>query len=234
MGALTVADLVPGDAEPRIKDLVLAERLGFERLRDIRKLIARHMGELLRYGAISRHHGAKSGRGRPETGFLLNEAQTLLVCMLSETERAADVREEVIKVYMAWRLGRQPEQQILQRIAAKSRPARYRDPMAPVDERRAILLRMKDFGPDRDSDEMVRALVHLLPPGASGTKLRFPPWFHDKPVLAAVCRTHRQGTLDQVRAQLREEFAERAPSRGSLGRFWLRLDGLFGTARRLH
>ncbi|MDF1778776.1 MAG: DNA-binding domain-containing protein [Rhizobiaceae bacterium] len=103
--ALTVSDLTVVSAEPRVRDLDLAERLGFERPRKIRELIRRNMNELLRYGGISPYRGAKIGRGRPEQGFLLNEAQALLICVYSDTERAADVREQVISVYLAWRRG---------------------------------------------------------------------------------------------------------------------------------
>lgn len=107
--ALTIADLVPAPVEPRVRDLDLARRLGFEHEHDIRKLIRRNMAELIRYGEVSSHHGKKppkgSRGGRPEEGFLLNEAQALLICMFSRTERAEEVRTQVIKVYLAWRRG---------------------------------------------------------------------------------------------------------------------------------
>jgi hypothetical protein len=40
--------------------------------------------------------------------------------------------------------------------------------------------------------------------------------------------------IDDVLDLLRANFGYRAPSRSSLHRFWLRLDGLFGTGRKLH
>jgi len=48
---------------------------------------------------------AKSTGGRPGTAYHLNEEQALLICMLSRTERAKQVRAEVIRVFAAWRRG---------------------------------------------------------------------------------------------------------------------------------
>lgn len=93
--------------EPRIQDWKLALALGFDRPRDIRKIIERHQAELDRYGRL-RHRGATSHEGsgaRPVQEYWLNEAQALLICIRSDAPRAADVRHEIITVYQAWRRG---------------------------------------------------------------------------------------------------------------------------------
>lgn len=93
--------------EPRLYDLRLAERLGFERPRDIRKMIERNRAELEGYGEICATVAQNTdprGRGRPGTEYYLNEGQSLLLCMFSRTEKAAEVRKEVIEVYMAYRI----------------------------------------------------------------------------------------------------------------------------------
>ena len=109
---LTLADLHldPAAGEPRVRDIDLAEMLGFERPRNIRNLIRRHMPELLRYGGISLQLEAKppGQPGRPEEFYELNEQQALLVCMFARTERAEEVREHIIRVYTAWRRGQAP------------------------------------------------------------------------------------------------------------------------------
>jgi hypothetical protein len=51
-------------------------------------------------------HTSPSG-GRPSTEYLLNEGQSLLICALSETPRAADARETLIKSFMQVRRGGQ-------------------------------------------------------------------------------------------------------------------------------
>lgn len=109
--ALSVADLNTDiNHEPRILDLRLAERLGYERPRDLRGIIKKHRAELRRYGILvcgdipQTNIRIRKG-GRAPTEFWLNEPQTLLLCMFSRTEAAADVRQEVIEVYMAYRLG---------------------------------------------------------------------------------------------------------------------------------
>lgn len=121
-------DLKLLDTEPRVHDLRLAEALGFERPRSIRDLIKRNHDELSKYGevfatvaktshseggglphagALLPHGAAKSSRerGRPGTEFWLNEPQSVLVCMLSRTDKAAEVRAEIIEVFLAWRRG---------------------------------------------------------------------------------------------------------------------------------
>ncbi len=109
---LSLSDLdTANDDDPRILDLRIAERLGFDRPRDIRKLVERNRAELEAYGefcATVAQNSDSQGRGRPGTDYWLNEPQVLLVCMLSRTPAAAAVRREVIRVFMAWRWGQLP------------------------------------------------------------------------------------------------------------------------------
>jgi hypothetical protein len=162
--------------------------------------------------------------------------------MFSETSKAADVREQLIRVFMAYRAGelqRAPQPARMKRLAPQvpitdSRHPDFRDPLKVVDQRRAMLERFHSFESKRADEQMMRTLQHLLAPSGNGGVLRFPQFFRDKEVLAAVVRTHRSAPLDEVRELLRHNFGYRAPSRSALGRFWLRLDGLFGTGRRLH
>lgn len=103
---LTINDLCVISNEPRILDLRIAERLGMADVHDIRRTIEANRPELERYGEISGRRPEIRGRGRrPSTEFLLNEPQTLLICMFSRTEKAAEVRQEVIQIYMAFRNG---------------------------------------------------------------------------------------------------------------------------------
>ena len=104
--------------EPRIQDLVLGERLGFDRPRKIRDIIARNRVELEVYGelpqksgirAVSPHSGAKGAsavNGRTGSAYYLNEGQALVICALSRTEKAAQIRKLIIDVFMAWRRGK--------------------------------------------------------------------------------------------------------------------------------
>lgn len=104
---------INGEVEPRIPDFVEAERLGYDQARDIRKLIKRNEEEIRRHGWLEPRATVARGRNQyGETGatasvdvYYLNEDQALLVAMLSRTEKAADVRYEIIQVYKAWRKG---------------------------------------------------------------------------------------------------------------------------------
>lgn len=90
-----------GDGEPRIRDLDLAERLGFERPVNIRKLIREHIGRL---GVISeREITSGSKGGRPGTEYWLTERQALFVTTQSRTEKAADVTMFLVDAYLAVR-----------------------------------------------------------------------------------------------------------------------------------
>lgn len=94
------------DNEPRVFDLDVADALGFERPRDIRPLIERNAIELSRYGILRRHTAKSGGRGRPAFEYHLNEGQALLIATFSRTEKAANVRETLIRAFMDWREGK--------------------------------------------------------------------------------------------------------------------------------
>lgn len=107
--AISARDLVvrPHD-EPRIPDLLLAIRLGFEPPRKIRDLILRNLPELETYGDLpmivgTPHGGANPKGGRPGKTYYLNEGQALVLCALSRTPVAAAIRREIITVFQAYR-----------------------------------------------------------------------------------------------------------------------------------
>ncbi len=91
------------DGEPRVRDLDLAEKLGFDRPRDIRKLIERNIVEIERFGTCATV--AHVVRGNPTKEFHLNEEQALLVSVLSNAPNAAAVRAMLIRVFVAFRRG---------------------------------------------------------------------------------------------------------------------------------
>jgi hypothetical protein len=125
MNALQLTDLivVDGDDEPRVQDVRLAERLGYNRPRAIRQLIENQGAELDRYGAMHRGTVIPQGGGTPYVEYRLNEGQALLICMRSDAPHAADVRAELIAVFQAWRRGKlapaQPVTEHLLRLEAK-------------------------------------------------------------------------------------------------------------------
>lgn len=101
--SLAVAEF---EGEPRIRDLDLAERLGFERPRKIRELIERNVDEIQGMGicpAVGQNHGG--GRGRPTREYYLNEEQALLVSVLSNAPNAPAVRQMLIRTFVAYRRG---------------------------------------------------------------------------------------------------------------------------------
>lgn len=96
-------ELTEIDGEPRARDLDIAERLGFDRPRDIRKLIERNLAEIESFGTCA--IVARVVRGNPVSEYWLTEEQALLVSSRSDAENAAAVRRMLIKVFVAWRRG---------------------------------------------------------------------------------------------------------------------------------
>ncbi len=118
---LKIEEITVRNNEPTIQDLRLAELLGFGRDRDIRPLIQRNMPELQRYGEVSAtvaetEDGISGtapqnarGRGRPGVEYWLNEGQALLVAIKSDAKNSPEVREQIIRVFLAWRRGESPQ-----------------------------------------------------------------------------------------------------------------------------
>lgn len=99
--SLAIAEI---EREPRVLDLELANRLDFALPREIRRLISRNREELEQYGeVVFRSAQSNSKGGRPTKECWLNEGQALLLCMFSQTNRAAQVRKELIDTFMEWR-----------------------------------------------------------------------------------------------------------------------------------
>lgn len=105
--ALAITDLnTTINHEPRVLDLLLAERLGFERPRAIRQIIERNLPELEMHGSLATQRG--KSRGQEFTEYWLSEGQALAVCALSRTPQAAAIRHQLITVFMAYRRGQLP------------------------------------------------------------------------------------------------------------------------------
>ncbi|HRD50289.1 MAG TPA: hypothetical protein PL166_11925 [Candidatus Contendobacter sp.] len=91
------------EGEPRIHDLALAERLGFDRPRNIRNIIKRNQAKLLKFGVCSTVKQTSGDLGgRPTSKFYLNKKQSIFICMKSETDKAFEVQEDIIHVYDAY------------------------------------------------------------------------------------------------------------------------------------
>lgn len=97
---------VQGSDKPRIRDVDLGERLGYDRPRDIRQLIERlskdgEIAEVQTRGTVTRV--ARKGRGQVEiasTEYWLTREQALLVCMRSDAKSAASVRSVMVGVLL--------------------------------------------------------------------------------------------------------------------------------------
>jgi hypothetical protein len=210
---LSVRDLSVIAGEPRVRDVDLGARLGMAQPLNIRPLIRKNRAELERYG---RFHAARESiqmgpRGRRDVEvFHLNEGQALLMVMFSRTERAADVRQELIEVFMAWRRGALTPPQGADAFDASRQRA---------ETVAATLAALTQAAPEV-------AQLTYLPLWSSG---RRPSFWADIEVRALLTRLHRQVTVEQARALCAERHGKhRTPSRSALYRYWLALDGARG------
>jgi len=232
LAALSKADLTVMENEPRVRDRDLGRRLGFSRDRVVRDLIKRHLPELETHGLAPRIAAPiVSGKGRVQhvQEYWLNEAQALLICMFSETAQAAEVRRQVISVFLAWRRGELES-------AASRRPPSAID-LTDLDRRmraleRAIRLNgltgataLLDGEGGKTAQPFADAVTHL-PLWTSGKR---PKFWSDREVRAFVIAAHRQMTIDECCAAIIVRFGTaRAVPRTTLGRFWKLLDRVRG------
>lgn len=93
------------DGEPRVKDIELGERLGFQDPRRIRQLIGRHEGNLRDFNILHAVRQADGTPGRPGLTYYLSEEQALYISAVSEAPLAHLVLKMLIKVFVAWRRG---------------------------------------------------------------------------------------------------------------------------------
>lgn len=107
--SLTLADLNTDlDADPCVLDTLLGARLGMAQPLNIRSTIKAHKDELSLHGRVfTRPVKTSSKGGRPGRAYYLNEPQALLICMFANTPIAAQVRAQIISVFMEYRRSRQ-------------------------------------------------------------------------------------------------------------------------------
>lgn len=99
----------PAPAGDTIRDIQLAEALGYERPTDIRKLIRRNMPMLEAMGTL-RHYGvmieAGNGARREVTEYHLNRAQTAFLIAKSNTRHAESLTLRMSEVFALFSEGR--------------------------------------------------------------------------------------------------------------------------------
>lgn len=104
----SIADLnTEIDNEPRVLDATLATNLGMAQPLNIRAKIVANFEEISMHGEVITETVKTSAKGgRPGKAYYLNEPQALLICMWSNTAKAAAVRKMLIDVFMEYRRGK--------------------------------------------------------------------------------------------------------------------------------
>lgn len=128
--------------EPRIQDVLLANKLGYERPNEMKRLIERNRPELETYGqvCVTVTQTPSSAGGRPGKTYYLNEGQALVLCALSRTPKAAAVRKSVIEVFMAWRRGQLPTTKpVQQKLPLQHKPINAKEVQELCDEILTVL-----------------------------------------------------------------------------------------------
>lgn len=218
--ALALSDLVVRGDGPRVEDARLAEVLGLTQRHAIRQLIRRHEVELKTHGefCISLCENPQPRPGRPSKICWLNEAQALLICMFARTAKAAEVRHQVITVFLAWRRGE---------LAGPAAPALPPppDPFAVAHARIDLAAAASVFQRDHLPEPFALS-VATSPVWRQGRRPNFWP---DLPVRTLLTGAHRQMPIATALEICRREFGEaRTPSRSGLHRYWMVLDRVRG------
>lgn len=227
---LTPLDLSVASGEPRIKDLVIAERLGFAKPVFIRRLIRENMARLGRRGIIdaaSINHGG--GRGRPGVEYWLNRGQALQICMLSQTPRAIDVQEELIDVFEAKADGLLVISTVEKTPPPTFQPALAEEVAALLARTQQLVTLMEAQGRMLRSADAPAELGHAMLMARPTKHKRLADLERDIDVHDMVVRLHRRQTIDEAQAMISARFGPmRAPSRSALGRYWVRMDRMLG------
>jgi hypothetical protein len=116
------------DGQFYVRDVCLAEKLGFSRPRVIRELIERHKEELAKHGP-SPHRTAMvdigSGAKREVIETYFNEAQALIIVRHSKTPNADAIYAEMIEVFLSYKRGELKPAPTAPAIPPKPNPSRY-------------------------------------------------------------------------------------------------------------
>lgn len=94
---------VQGQKEPLIRDVELAQRLGYTKPKAIRNLIKK-----MHWLGFVQTETIKDSKGESETFYLLDETQTLMVCMKAKTKIATEIGHYIIDVVYAICKGKEP------------------------------------------------------------------------------------------------------------------------------
>lgn len=100
--SFTQADITWIDGEPRIRDERLGEMMGFQRVRNIRKLIDSYKPQLQRFGGLLQTEANQPAGffgGRPATVTHLNIKQALFLITKSGAPWASEITIEMVNWY---------------------------------------------------------------------------------------------------------------------------------------
>lgn len=213
--ALTSADLRPFEDAPRVKDLRLAEVLGFEAPYRIRALIKRHSERLAKHGDVLTTVVKTSSKGgRPTSEYWLNERQAYRLCMWSAAANADAVQEQMVEVFYAYRHGHLTESNptlaaLTQRIDEIQASIR----LLTISQEQ-LFARSLAFHPK---------MHPLNKPDGRRRHYKHPKFWPDIEVRERVIALCGQTEISKAVDTLRQEFGDRAPSKTALHRFWQKL-----------
>lgn len=96
---------IDGSAEPLIHDRALAEKLGFSRKTEIRKIINKNKRVLeRRFGKLVFKQRTSNGTARSVKTYYLNAKQALFIISKCDTELADEITSDIIDVYYKWKM----------------------------------------------------------------------------------------------------------------------------------
>lgn len=148
-GKSNVLTVVVVEGEPRIRDLDLAQRLGFAKPAKIRELIARHRASLEALGVLPTVGTTHETNGRTFDAYHLNRKQAIFITAKSDTPDATDITIEVIQKFDAYENGlikqpRDPMEVLNDPAAMRGLLLTYSEKMLALEDKVGTLLPKAD------------------------------------------------------------------------------------------
>lgn len=201
------------DNEPRVTCRQMQSVLGFAKIGNLHRLIKKNEDELHDFGRlILLEEKRTQGRGALTRSYLLNEHQSVALCMWASTPKARAARREIIEVFVAYRRG--------------TLEPKGRDEENHAERRARIetaLQRSRQAGRDLRQGKRRRTLTQAVTDHSVWIRERGPRWWRDEEVRAFATECYRAMPITACVQEINMQLGVKVGA-STIHRYWQRLD----------